>query len=149
MLSSPSFLPQMPVIRSAAAKCPQHLLPVNESSVNNRVSSTADLIWGEAAALAPSSRTQFNVTTPAQSTITSFSVQYKTGPAERQWQQQSVSYLLSLFLIPSLAAVPSIWLGNVELGSVVPTVHTYHPPFPSHRKRFPQLPGFLCMLSTP
>lgn len=54
MLSSPSFLPQMPVIRSAAAKCPQHLLPVNESSVNSPVSSTADLIWGEAAALAPS-----------------------------------------------------------------------------------------------
>lgn len=119
MLSSPSFLPQMPAIGSPAAKCPQHLLPVNERSVNNQVSTAADLIWGEAPALAPSSRAQFNVTTSAQSTLTSFSVQYRTSPAERQWQQQSVSYLLSLSLIPSLAAVPGICLWNVDLGSAM------------------------------
>lgn len=114
----------MPAIRSAAAKCPQHLLPVNERSGRNQVSTAADVIWGEAAALAPSSRAQFNVSTPAQSTITSFSVQYETSPAERQWQQQSVSSLLSLSLLPSLTAGPSIcpWnVCNMDLGSSIPT----------------------------
>lgn len=133
--------------RSAAAKCPQHLLPVSESSVKSQVSTAADLIWGQAPALAPSCRTQFNVTTPAQSSATSFSVQHRTSPAERQWQQQSVSYLLSLSLIPSLAAVPGICLWNMDLGSAVPTYRASLLFYPI--ERFSQLPGFLCMLSTP
>lgn len=70
------------------------------------------------------------------------SAQYKTSPAERQWQQQSVSYLLSLSLIPSLAAVPGICPWNEDLGSALPT-HRASLLFLSYRKRFfsaPRLP---------
>lgn len=113
-LSSLSFLPQMPAIR-AAAECPEQLLAVSEGSVS-RGSGSADAIWGEEH---PPAR--FNVTTAAQSAVPSFSVWCRASPAERQWQQQSVSYLLSLPLIPSLAAGPGICPWNVDLGSAVPT----------------------------
>lgn len=101
MLSSPSFLPQMPLIRPTAENCPKHLLAVNERSVNNKVSTTPDLILDEALDLACSARARFNVTTSAQSSITSFSVQYKTSPPEKKRQQQSVRYLPSLSLTHS------------------------------------------------
>lgn len=107
--------PQMPVIRSAAAKCPQPLVPVNGRSVRQRVNSSADVIGAEAAGPGLMSPLQLSplLQVPQYST--------KTSPAERQWQQQSVSYLLSLPLIPSLAAVPGICPWNVDLGSVLPT----------------------------
>lgn len=130
--------------RSAAAKCPQHLLPVSESSVKSQVSTAADLIWGQAPALAPSCRTQLNVTTPAQSSATSSSVQHRTSPAERQWQQQSVSYLLSLSLIPSLAAVPGICLWNMDLGSAVPTYRASLLFYPIERDFLISQASFAC-----
>lgn len=97
----------MPMIRSTSENRPKHLLPMNERSVNNKVSAIHDLILDETLDLAWSARTWFNVTTSAQSSITSFSAQYKTSPPEKKRQQQSVRYLLSLSLTHSRVAVPS------------------------------------------
>lgn len=150
MLSPPSSLPQMPMIRSTSENCPQHLLTVNERSVNNEVSTIHDPILDETLALARSTRTQFNVTTSAQSSITSFSVQYKTSPPEKKRQQQSVRYLPSL----SLALLsPAPVRRGTDLGSVIPggdsSPRGLPCLFPQQKEEvFLKLAGFLCILTT-
>jgi len=52
MLSSASFLPQMPMIRSTSENCPKRLLAVNKRSVSNKVSTIHDLILDETLDLA-------------------------------------------------------------------------------------------------
>lgn len=153
MLSPPSSLPQMPMIRSTSENCPQHLLTMNERSVNNEVSTIHDPILDETLALARSTRTQFNVTTSAQSSITSFSVQYKTSPPEKKRQQQSVRYLPSLSQLARALLSPAPVRRGTDLGSVIPGGESSPRGlpclFPRQKEEiFLKLGGFLCILTT-
>lgn len=127
--------------RSAAAKCPQPLLPASESSASSQVSTTAALIWGEAAGP--------GLMSPLQR---SHCYEFLSTVQNKPCRKAVAAAICQLFTEPSPNSLPRCcpWHLSVEYGfGLCYTRLQGFPPFLSYRKRFSQLPGFLCVLSTP